>query len=821
MNPVAKAGRIYLEHGWSEPFPTPQGKKMPPPKGVTGNVPISATHDVLGRLDDAPDGANLALRMPQSVVISGQSYDVIGIDVDHHDDKHGGDTLAALELELGPLPTTWRNSSRAEPGHGHFFFRVPAGRNWRGQAGPSIEILRPTHRYAVAWPSVVDGRAYRWDFGGAAMDVGAVPAVGALPELPEAWVRRLCTGTAVPMRTVDASDLSDAREARLWLSHTVHGYDAPMCDEIAQRVDLDLLGVSMKAGAHDALTTVTHHVIALAAEGRHGLEAALDQVWSAFRDEVVDGGRRGEEAARTEFDRAVLGAAQKLRRDLEDGLTTIATTPIVAGEFDALPDGATTAVRAHTTRVFAKGADSEHPVAELFSVFLEGRARYLTETRRFVVWNGLRWVEHPDQAAVRAIFNNEFRHTVEVMSGQGDADECEWKAPGGSLAYGNHVAELVKEFPELHALATDFDVAAEELNTPAGIVNLRTGTVRPHDAAALHTRITEVAPDFTAKATRFLAWLRLVTLADDALIGYLQWVLGQALLGVRGAEHLFVLFGEGGSGKSSLVGLLKAVLGIGSTGYAHQVPGTFFMQTRNPKHESELHDVKGRRALIGSELPTTGHWNEPRFKSLTGDGHATAAKKGVDSETFRLQATVLVDTNAFPSLTEVGRAERRRIRAIPFEYDFTSNTGADGPDPRFVAKLIDAEGPAIAAWLCEGARRYLAQSPPAVPARVQQLSDQLLGDTDVVSAFVEDECALVQDASELNEHVYASFDAWRQRQGLPHRSSRWLMPQLKAKFGLIIDHRPTGTKRHTVGLMLNNVPGPKLTLKVGSAGEDQ
>ncbi|WP_128646088.1 phage/plasmid primase, P4 family [Rhodococcus sp. BS-15] len=796
---------------------------MPPPKGVTGNVPVSALDEVLDRLDDAPDGANLALRMPQGVTVDGKPYDVIGIDVDQHDDKHGGDTLAALELELCPLPTTWRNSSRIEPAHGHYFFRVPAGRSWKGQAGPSIEILRPTHRYAVTWPSVVEGRSYRWHFGGDATDIGAVPVVSELPELPEPWVRRLSTGAAVPMRTVVSAGPSDAMEARSWLSSTVHGYDKPMCEEMAQRVDHDRLAQAMTAGAHDALTTVTHHVIALAAEGRHGLADALNEVRTAFRAEVVEGGRRSDEAAQGEFDRAIVGAAQKLHRDLADGLTMIATTTIPVGEFDELATGAgvIATVSAGTTRVYAKGADSEHPVAELFSVFLVGRARYLTETRRFVVWNGLRWVEHPDQAAVRAIFNNEFRHTVEVMSGQGDADECEWKAPGGSLAYGNHVAELVKEFPELHALATEFDVAAEELNTPAGIVDLRTGTVRPHDATALHTRITEVAPDFTANAPRFEAWLRQVTLADDVLIDYLQWVLGQAMLGVRGAEHLFVLFGEGGSGKSSLVGLLKDVLGIGSTGYAHQVPGTFFMQTRNPKHESELHDVKGKRALIGSELPTTGHWNEPRFKSLTGDAHATAAKKGVDSETFRLQATVLVDTNAFPSLTEVGRAERRRIRAIPFEYDFTSNTGTDGPDPRFVAKLIEAEGPAIAAWLCRGAQRYLTQSPPAVPVRVQQLSDQLLGETDVVSTFVEDECTLIQDASELNEHVYAAFDAWRQRQGLPHRSSRWLMPQLKAKFGLVIDHRPTGNKRHTVGLMLNSTPSTKLTLKIGSTGEGQ
>src|SRR5690606_24446825 len=98
---------------------------------------------------------NIALRLPPVV---------IGLDVDHYEDKHGADTLATLEAQLGALPRTWISTSRTDGVSGIRLYRVPAGvEGWPTQAGPDIEIVRYAHRYMMVWPAVHPlGGIYRW-----------------------------------------------------------------------------------------------------------------------------------------------------------------------------------------------------------------------------------------------------------------------------------------------------------------------------------------------------------------------------------------------------------------------------------------------------------------------------------------------------------------------------------------------------------------------------------------------------------------------------------------------------------------------------------
>ncbi|MEI5579628.1 hypothetical protein, partial [Streptomyces brasiliscabiei] len=45
----------------------------------------------------------------------------------------------------------------------------------------------------------------------------------------------------------------------------------------------------------------------------------------------------------------------------------------------------------------------------------------------------------------------------------------------------------------LERSAADFDAHPDEINTPSGIVDLRTGELRPPDPARMHTKVTRGA----------------------------------------------------------------------------------------------------------------------------------------------------------------------------------------------------------------------------------------------------------------------------------------------------------------------------------------
>jgi len=127
--------------------------------------------DVSSTWDALPD-ANIGIDCGASRLV------VIDIDV-----KHGVNGWKAFDdcLErLGELPGPTRMASTPSGG-AHLFFRAPDGfeiRNSAGRLGEGVDV-RARGGYVVAAPSVIDGRAYRWDV--------TAPA----KVLPEAWAEAM------------------------------------------------------------------------------------------------------------------------------------------------------------------------------------------------------------------------------------------------------------------------------------------------------------------------------------------------------------------------------------------------------------------------------------------------------------------------------------------------------------------------------------------------------------------------------------------------------------------------------------------------------
>ncbi len=177
--PYADAAELYWGTGWRGVLPLPPRRKADPPKGHTGHDGLEPSYaDVCAWAEDRPD-SNIGLRLPDGV---------IGIDVDAYEGKVGGTTYERWCTEHGPLPPTWRSTSRDDGLSSIRLYRVPTGRLWQTKlTGGGVEVIQHAHRYAVVWPSVhPEGRTYRW------LDPEGVPSarppsLDDLPVLPQAW----------------------------------------------------------------------------------------------------------------------------------------------------------------------------------------------------------------------------------------------------------------------------------------------------------------------------------------------------------------------------------------------------------------------------------------------------------------------------------------------------------------------------------------------------------------------------------------------------------------------------------------------------------
>lgn len=226
--PYAQGAREYLDRGWESALPVPYGSKRLVITGWTGYKGAYPDSDQIEDWIEYQGEANIALRMPQ---------DVIAIDVDAYGDKYGDITLDVLEMSLGPLPATYRSTSRSESDDisGIYLFRLPTeavGLHFH-DIGGGLETISWHHRYAMAWPSIHPDTQKPYRF---VRDWGEIceepPSKEDLPVLPMPWVRRLLKADHEEhTATRDTSGHRDPAygvrsDAQAWVDNTLASLDA-------------------------------------------------------------------------------------------------------------------------------------------------------------------------------------------------------------------------------------------------------------------------------------------------------------------------------------------------------------------------------------------------------------------------------------------------------------------------------------------------------------------------------------------------------------------------------------------------------------------
>lgn len=291
--PYADAAHLYRAADWVAPIPV-KGK-YPPPTGWTGADGMwPSGPDIFAWVDDR-GGDNIGLRLPPSV---------LGIDVDAYGDKRGAATLAACEAAWGPLPDTWRSTSRSDGVSGIRLFTIPEGHAWPGQLpGGGVELVRWDHRYCMCWPSVHPlGGVYRWTNGDGVVSLN-IPRPHELPALPVDWLIGLIKG---PERHEGKADIGPGN---VWLAGLPGARDATckvMMDAGAKaHADLRASG-----SRHDDLLLIQMNLVRLADEGHPGGVAVLDSLGSYFVDLIAD--RADVGTASAEYLRMLDGACARV-----------------------------------------------------------------------------------------------------------------------------------------------------------------------------------------------------------------------------------------------------------------------------------------------------------------------------------------------------------------------------------------------------------------------------------------------------------------------------------------------------------------------------
>ena len=360
----------------------------------------------------------------------------------------------------------------------------------------------------------------------------------------------------------------------------------------------------------------------------------------------------------------------------------------------------------------------------------------------------------------------------------------------------NHL--MTEAAPHLACKLDDLDADPFALNTPAGIVDLRTGELRPSDPAALCTKVTAVGPcDDGAELWR--GFLDTICCGDAGLADYLQAVAGMAALGQVFTETLLLATGDGGNGKSTFFNTLARVLGDYSTSVRPAL-----LLTGNANNGAELAALRGVRLALAAETEEGQRLDGAAVKGLVSTDRVAANPKYKDPFSFTPSHTLVLYTNFLPRVGSSDRGTWSRLTVLPFNAHLRDTAG-ERKD--YAEILFTQAGGAVLAWMIEGARRFIANGYKLTsPTVVREALADYRKSNDWLGAFMEECCDLGENYAVSSKELYQRYTAYCQVSGDYRRDSRDFANAMKSA-GFELKHTKKGNAY--TGLRLRSVFSPQ------------
>ncbi|ANP86517.1 hypothetical protein BA011_12800 [Rhizobium leguminosarum] len=354
---------------------------------------------------------------------------------------------------------------------------------------------------------------------------------------------------------------------------------------------------------------------------------------------------------------------------------------------------------------------------------------------------------------------------------------------------------LAEANPQMHVQLTEFDRDPWSLNTPSGVIDLRTGIVRKATPEDRFRQMTAVAPSDEEDCPTWLRFLHTTTGGDSAMISYLKRVVGYSLTGVSAEHAVFVLHGHGGNGK----GVFMSTIGSLLASYATTAATETFVNTRNSQHLTFIASLKGKRLVSVPEMPDQVTWNLGRIKQISAGDPIQANSMRGDPFEFTPSCKLLFACNEPPSLTSAGNDVRRRFNFLPF----TTTVTPEQRDKHLVEKLR-AEWPGILRWALNGCVEWQSLGLQA-PDAVLRATAEYIDSEDVVGQWLEDVSTLDSTAVASNSEIFGSWTFWASSNGHEVGNMRRLGKQLR-KRGLMESR--SGATRGWKGRSFRPLPPP-------------
>ena len=347
-------------------------------------------------------------------------------------------------------------------------------------------------------------------------------------------------------------------------------------------------------------------------------------------------------------------------------------------------------------------------------------------------------------------------------------------------------------------LQTLLDTPIEQINSEhhlincnGVIVNLENGEKTKISTKNLITKCCAFEPSNKGMDT-WLQFLQSVLVNEDGtpnqeLIVYMQRVFGSMLLCDDPNKKVYIAYGSGSNGKSTLFNnIFKALGDYGIT------LDSDMLDAKNNQNRFAYASLFGCRAVLFPELNEGSLLSDKIIKKIASPDNISAERKFQDTFSFTPTHTPFAFCNEKPTITSKTKGTWRRIALIPFNASFN----ATKENNTFVSNLLYECGEAIIQWLIDGAIWvWNNQYEIPVPEICLQMLDEYEDDQNWVKRFVEDEDIKIGEGDVTNTDLYNKYKAWCEENGNKPATTRGLNSAIMTTYPVVKKVRSNGVRK--------------------------
>lgn len=377
---------------------------------------------------------------------------------------------------------------------------------------------------------------------------------------------------------------------------------------------------------------------------------------------------------------------------------------------------------------------------------------------------------------------------------------------GGSKL--NYMQSIARGLGDVPVTPKELDKGLHLLPVRNGVIDLRTGEMVEPNREDMMTMFVDVTYNPKADCPLFMDFLVRATGADRPgdegrqgreAMQFLQRAMGYSLSGEVSEQKLFFLYGEGGTGKSTIIDVMAGILGE----FHRALDKNKLMKSRFEGEIPEwLARLRNARFVPAVEVMGEDRFDEGLIKKMTGGDVLTARQMRKDSFDFRPQFKLWLSGNSRPTIYGTDRGIWRRFVMVPFENQIPS----DAMIPNFYKKLLE-EKEGIFAFMVDGAKKWYSKDDGGlkIPQRFLELVDDYRAEQDVVGQFLG--IHTVPDPGDgpddgvMAEPLLKSFNAWSKALSGPTFSNVKFARMMEGRKGIRKEKTAKGMKYFGIRLV--------------------